>query len=187
MRIVKAKEKEALVLFIIIFAIILIGYYQLLIMPKMRALDQLSPKVARLRQDVESAKDSIANIDSFKRELAELSMKVGNYEAKLPTRKETALFLGHLSRIAKESGAKIVEIMELKKAEAGPKGTAKRLYDEVLIDISMRAGYHQLGRFINKVETQAPLMKVHDIQIKADSESPMEHNVKLIVSALILE
>lgn len=187
MKIAKAKEKEVLILFIMILVIILIGYYHIFLKPKIRASGQLSPKVAGLKRDVGLARTAIANIDNSKRELTELSREVGDYEAKLSTHRETALFLSHLSKIAKASGTKIVEIMELKKTEPDPKGAPKRLYDEVLIAINMKAGYHQMGRFINKVEAKTPLMRIHDIQIKADPESPREHNVELKISAPILE
>lgn len=186
MKIAKVKEKEVLALFVIICAIILIGYFQLLIRPKMKALGNLSPKVAGLKRDIELAENAIANIENFKKRIATLGAEVASYEDKLPARKDTALILGHLSKIAKDLGVKIVEIKELKEAEVGKAPGARRLYDEALIGINMKAGYHQLGRFINRVETETPLMKIHDIQIKADPKSPREHNAKLIVSAFIL-
>lgn len=188
MKIPKGK-RELIILSILIGAIILGGYFYLYLRPRIKALGQLLPQVARLRQDVELARSDIENIDNFKMEVASLRNELGRYEASLPSKKEIAPILDHLSKIASQTGVKIVGIEELKEARGKVpelKG-ARQIYSEVSIRINLKSGYHQLGSFINKVESSARLMKLRDIEIKADSRTPGEHNVKLILNAFVLE
>jgi len=182
-------KRELIILSILIGAIILAGYFYLYLRPRIRALGQLLPQVARLKQDVELARSDIANIDNFKVEIASLRNELGRYEASLPGKKEIAPILDHLSKIASQAGVKIVGIKELKEArgKVPELNGARQLYSEVSIGIDLKSGYHQLGRFMNKVESSARLMKPRDIEIKADPRTPGEHNVKLIISAFVLE
>jgi len=182
-------KRELIILSILIGAIILAGYFYLYLRPRIRALGQLLPQVARLKQDVELARSDIANIDNFKMEVASLRNELGRYEASLPGKKEIAPILDHLSKIASQTVVKIVGIEELKEARGKVpelKG-ARQIYSEVSIGIDLKSGYHQLGSFINKVESSARLMKLRDIEIKADPRTSREHNVKLIISAFVLE
>ena len=183
------EKRQPLILYVLIGAIIVVGYFYLYVRPRMKALGQLLPQVSRLKQDVSLARSAIANIDNFKMEITSLRNELGRYEASLPSKKNIASILDHLSKIASETGVKIVGIGELKEAEGKVpelKG-AQQPYSEVSIGINLKSGYHQLGSFINKVESSARLMKLRDIEIKVDPRTPNEHNVKLIVSAFVLE
>lgn len=182
-------KREIIILSILIGVIILVGYFYFFLKPRMRALGQLLPKVASLRQDVELARSDIANIDNFKTEISSLRNELGRYEASLPGKKDIAPILDHLSKIASQTGVKIVGIGELKevKGKVPELKGVQQTYSEVLIGIDLKSGYHQLGSFINKVESSARLMKLRDIEIKADPRNPGEHKVKLILSAFVLE
>ncbi len=183
------EKRDLIILSILIGAIIMAGYFYLYLRPRIRALGQLLPQVARLRQDVELTRSDIANIDNFKMEIISLSNELGRYEASLPGKKEIAPILDHLSKIASQTGVKIVGIEELKEArgKVPELKEAQQIYSEVSIGIDLKSGYHPLGSFINKVESSVRLMKLRDIEIKADPRTPGEHNVKLIISAFVLE
>lgn len=50
--------------------------------------------------------------------------------------------------------------------------------------IRMKAGYHQLGNFINRLENVSPFIEVKDIKIFGLSESPDSHDISLTLRAL---
>lgn len=184
MKMTKEKAK-AIVLSASISVVALIVYFNLLLTPNLRALSELSPKVINKSSDLERANTAIANIANFKQKLSSLKSEVGDYEARLPSEKEVASVLDYLSRIASATGVKIIEIRELEKLRR--KEDPRQLYDEVLISMTTMAGFHQIGRFINKVETSTRLMKVREFQIRVSPGTFKEHNVKLIIGVFVLK
>ena len=180
------KEKnQVLVLFILVIAIILATYFYFFLKPEIGALRKVLPKVAGLNKNIKEADKLIDNIDSFKTKIADLKEKVGQYETRLPTKKEISSILNHLSALASQEDIKITGIKELETIK-GEMQEGEQAYSGVPIEIDMKSGYHQLGKFISEIENSDRLMKIDDLEIKSTSENLIEHDVKLIVSSFVL-
>ena len=180
------KEKnQVLVLFILVIAIILAAYFYFFLKPEIGALRKVLPKVAGLNKNIKEADKLIDNIDSFKTKIADLKEKVGQYETRLPTKKEISSILNHLSALASQEDIKITGIKELKTIK-GEMQEGEQAYSGVPIEIDMKSGYHQLGKFINEIENSDRLMKIDDLEIKSSSENLTEHDVKLIINSFVL-
>ncbi len=180
------KEKnQVLVLFILVIAIILAAYFYFFLKPEIGALQKVLPEVAGLNKNIKEVDKLIDNIDSFKIKIADLKEKVGQYETRLPTKKEISSILNHLSALASEEDIQITGIKELETIK-GEIQEGEQAYSGVPIEIDMKSGYHQLGRFISEIENSDRLMKIDDLEIKSTSENLTEHNVKLIISSFVL-
>ena len=180
------KEKNrVLVLFILVIAIILAAYFYFFLKPEIGALRKVLTKVAGLNKNIKEVDKLIDNIDSFKTRIADLKEKVGQYETRLPTKKEISSILNHLSALASQEDIKITGIKELETIK-GEMQEGEQAYSGVPIEIDMKSGYHQLGKFISQIENSDRLMKIDDLEIKSTSENLTEHNVKLIVSSFVL-
>ena len=180
------KEKnQVLVLFILVSAIILAAYFYFFLKPEIGALQKVLPKVAGLNKNIKEVDKLIDNIDSFKTRIADLKEKVGQYETRLPTKKEISSILNHLSALASQEDIKITGIKELKTIKVEMQ-EGEQAYSGVPIEIDMKSGYHQLGKFISEIENSDRLMKIDDLEIKSTSENLTEHNVKLIISSFVL-
>lgn len=180
------KEKDqVLVLSILVIAIILVAYFYFFLKPEIGALRKVLPKVGALNKNIKEVDKLIGNIDSFKTKIADLKEKVGQYETRLPTKKEISSILNHLSALASQEHIKITGIKELETIK-GEMQEGEQAYSGVPIEIDMKSGYHQLGKFISEIENSDRLMKIDDLEIKSTSENLTEHNVKLIVSSFVL-
>jgi Tfp pilus assembly protein PilO len=54
-------------------------------------------------------------------------------------------------------------------------------YKEQPILINAKCGFHELGKFLSKMENADRFMKVSDINIKSVAQSPKKHDVELLI------
>lgn len=177
-------EDRTLVLASIIALVILLLFHLVFLKPHIYRLGQLNLELSRLTRDVENTARDGENIANLKNRLEDLKAKVSFYEQKMSREKDIPALLRNLSKIAKDSQVKIVEIQ--------PRGGrdvqgAKGMYLEVPIDIKARCGYHQLGRFINELENDPRFMRVSDIEIKGTPRDYRNHNVRLLLNMFVLK
>lgn len=161
---------------------IIFTYSRLFIAPTLRTLRDLSPKVAGLKQNIKLAQSSIKSIGILKNQLNDLKQRIGNYENRLPQKKEVPSILQHLSQIATESGVKITSIEPAR--ELIPSGSKD--YTEVPITLTAKCGYHQLATLISKLESSRQFMKVSNIKISHNSNDIYHHNVDLKISTFVI-
>lgn len=184
------EKKQKTAIFILIGLVIVLGYFQFLLKPKIAAFNVIFPEARRVSKEVSQAKVDIANIPNFEKQLGQLKEKVLSYEKNVPTEQEISVLLGELSEFAQAADVKILVIQPIQEIEK--KGSeeetpdGKKPYLEVPISIEAKAAYHNLGFFINELETSEHFMKINDIKIQVDSKTPQWHNVKLNIGAYCL-
>ncbi len=185
-------EKQKILVLAVIGLIVLIVYFQFLLKPRITSLVLVSSQVAQTFKKLNQAKEDIANVSKFTKKIEKLKEEISFYEKNMPTQKEIPALLSELSKFAKEANVTILAILPLEKTEEAKekeraeKASGKEPYFEVPIRIEARAKYHNLGFFINKLETAGRFMKVSDIKIQTNPATPRLQNVQLIVSAYCL-
>lgn len=163
--------------------LLIIIYLIFLIRPKIQEFFTTLPQVSQLKSKVINVERSWANIDSFKEKILHSKEKLGYYEKRLPGEKELPALLQFLSDSAKELDVRIIEI------EPGePDKTAQSpIYYQVPISLRAECGYHQLGRFLNRLESADRFMKISDIKIKANPDRVDSHFVQLDIVTYVLK
>ena len=162
-------------------ALLLFVYF--LLMPQLTRLGTLVGKASKAKLELRSAKVSISNIDKFKNDIEKFSAKIDLYEKKLPAEQEMPSLLEELNSMAKKSNLDIISI-----TPSAPRveGAQRAAYQEFLIKVSARCGYHELGNFLTDLENADRFMKLVDISIKANENTPKRHSVELMVATYIL-
>lgn len=173
-------KKQTLFIGIVIFLAIVIAYGYIFFKPHAGELMALFSKLSDLKLQLSSAKTDIATKPMLEKTKASLLSKIDYYEKKLPEQKEIPKILESLSEIAIDAGVKIIAI---KPAESSMGGG---IYQEMPIQIKAKCGYHQLGIFINSLETGDRFMKVSDINVVANAEDMLNHNVELEIKTYTL-
>ena len=151
-------------------------------------IKKLSPQIQDLKQKIQAAERELLNLPIYKKQYEEMKDKIEICKKKLPYEKDIPNLLEHLSKTAKATGVKILAIEPVNpdvkiKQEAQEKGG---LYLEMPIKIDARAGYHQLGIFINKLENSERFMKVTDLRIEKEGSNAKMHDVSLVISTFVL-
>jgi len=149
------------------------------------SLGVLLPKVSVLKKDLTDGKSLLKNRDAIEKEKESLQHKIDSYGKVFPSQHEIPKLLESLSSIAAESGVRIIGIRPIAQKTKDLEKKAKA-YQEIPIEIIARSGYHQLGRFLQKLETGDRFIIVKGIEIAANGLNIKKHNVKLVVSTFIL-
>jgi len=173
-------KKQTLLIGVAIFLAIMIAYGYIFFRPHAGELMALFSKLSNLKLELSSAKTDIATKPMLEKTKASLLSKIDYYEKQLPEQKEIPKILESLSEIAIGAGVKIIAI---KPAESSVEGA---IYQEMPIQIKAKCGYHQLGRFINSLETGDRFMKVTDINLASNAEDMLNHNVELQIKTYTL-
>ena len=175
-------EEQILALGAIVGVIILLLFHFIFLKPRIYHLRQLNLRLIMLTRNVQNTAKDAANIDNLRRRLEDLKAKANFYEQKLPREKDIPSLLESLSKVAKDSQVKIVEIQPRDKDIREVGG----MYLEVPIAIKASCGYHQLGRFINELESGPRFIRISDIEIKGNPRDYRKHNVHLLLSMFVL-
>lgn len=181
------KEKQKLMVLFGIFGLAaILMYYNLLLKPQVSGFSMRNREYKTIRARVKSAEALIKNEARIKRQHEELKKQSGIFEDKLPRQDEVSGLLGDFSRIAESSGVKILRIKPLEVVDDQAQAkTDKGACMAFPILIEARAGYHQCGLFINKLETMEKFIKVEDIDIRNVATDPRHHDIKLRVKTYV--
>jgi Tfp pilus assembly protein PilO len=151
-------------------------------------------KLSKVSADLKDARSDVAKIGSMKKAVEAYKEKIGKYEKTLPGERGIPDLLESLSGMAKSANMRIAGIVPVALVEpaapvgkSGPKGES-RAYKEIPIAITAKSGYHELGRFLASLENCDRFMKVSDMRIMANEESPNKHHVDIkVVTYVLLE
>src|SRR3989475_9715474 len=104
------------------------------------------------------AGSQVAELQRFRREVADLQTKLDMLKAKLPTEKETPALYKAVSEAAQGSG---LGVSLFQPREPRPKDYVT----EIPITITAEGGHHQLGLFFEKVATLERVVKVAEMKL----------------------
>jgi len=178
-------SNKTLIISLAIPALIIVLYVGILLPPQIRSLVHLLPKASRLKREIVNLKKDWANINSLNKKILQLYEKLDYYERKLPDEKEIPAILEYLSDSAKDLNVKITEIKPIaQEKDTTPKASA---YYQVPILLLAECGYHQLGRFLNKLENADRFMKIEEIKIARHPTQSTIHPVRLTIITYVMK
>ncbi len=123
---------------------------------------QIAARQARLEtveNEVLRAQGVAARLPSAEREVRALEAQLRETEAVIPEEKDPQDVLRNLHEMASES---LLDIASFKPQAA----VARAQYTEWPIELGVEGGYHDLGRFFDRIAAMPRLMSVSDLQIR---------------------
>ncbi|MFH1360300.1 MAG: type 4a pilus biogenesis protein PilO [Candidatus Omnitrophota bacterium] len=168
-------------------AIFLFDYFVIMQPFQLAPLLKMNPKIDIAKKNHKKALFDIKNVDQYKKDLEGAKEKMGEVGTRILSKEEIPKILDNISRLAMESNILINQIMPLKDSQKKVLQNDEGEYYSISILISVRGGYHELGHFINRVETDEIFMTINDFDVVANSNDSMRHSVKLTINAFILK
>jgi Tfp pilus assembly protein PilO len=183
------KEKQKMYILIAIFGIAgLALYYNLLLKPQFSGFIAKNKEFRIVRDRVKSEEIMIANEAGIKRQHENYAKQAEYLEKRLPGQDQISSLLEDFSKVAESSGVKILKIKPLEAPVIASKQKVMNdSYSEFPILIEARAGYHQLGAFVNKVESMDRFIKVTDMDIAGIDKDPRRHDIKMRIITYVLQ
>lgn len=152
---IKKKEikSEIILLSITIFSLLLL-LFQFQTRSKLR--DTLETETSLFQET--------KNFELLKQRHEKLQEELNNLQKLLPGQERFSEFLAVLAEIAGKTGVKVTSITPLSQKREDP-------YQEISIEMYARGGYHNFGKFLNRLENSSRLfVDVKDFWIKANSD-----------------
>jgi len=163
-------------------------YYNFLLKPQFASFNAKNKEYCVINGRVKNEEIMMANEASLNRQHENFQKQADYLQKRLPAQDQISSLLEDFSSVAESSGVKILRIKPLE--EPVPLNKAKQVnnvYTEFPILIEARAGYHQLGAFVNKLETMDRFIKITDIDIAGIGKDPRHHDIKLRVMTYVLQ
>jgi type IV pilus assembly protein PilO len=151
--------KAQLTVFGLLCVLTFAGAWQVLIGPNRAELETRRARLASLEAEVTRVQAIAGRLPAFQREVRALEVALRETTAQIPDEKDPQDVLRQLHELASESSLDI--------ATFTPKAiVAKPQYAEWPIQLGLQGGYHDLGRFFDRLATMARLVSVSEINIK---------------------
>lgn len=171
---------------IVSYFVLIISFYLLIVSPKLSILIKVSSGIKvkeRAVKKIGNYQGLENKIEKAKNKMSELKLDIEYYEKMLPTEREIPRLLQYISQIARETNIKLIELEQL--AEKKPE-EEQSLYVAVPIALTIGGDYHDLGLFMNKIETADRFMKIETFNISSDDETPLSHEARLLIHTYML-
>ncbi len=180
----KNNPKQMMIAISAVIALTVFAYLNFALKPQIVNIISVRSKLGKAATGLKSAKIDIAKIGEMRRAVDSYNNKITEHEKALPSEDKIPALLESLSEKAKNAEMRIVGIVPMAVKEID--GTS-RVYRKIPINITAKAGYHELGHFLSSIENSDRFIKVTNIQIRGDKSSPRMHNVDLTVVAYVMQ
>ena len=179
------KNRHYFVIGIIVF--VFLADYFLLARPQLNTLIKLSPKIANLNKDIKQGKSDIEKINEYQSKVEELNKKLAAVGDRVITKEEIPILLDEISRLANASKIQINQLSPVKEAQELLLENADGKYYSIPVELTGRGRYHDVGRFLNRLESDRIFMRVADFSIAGTNDDSMLQAAKATIQAFILE
>ncbi len=161
-----------LVLSIFFFIVILALGYFLFISDKLNQLEQAVIKEKSFKQEYQNKYHVSANLELFKKQMAEAEALFSTQLKSLPDNHETPGLLDDITFVGTTSGLNFVNI-------SWQPEISKEIYIELPIEIEVVGSYHDFGGFVSKIAGLPRIVTVHDFVIEMSKNSKTLLDLKL--------
>lgn len=129
------------------------------VLPKTDTLAQAQKEEQSLRDEFERKQKKVANLDAYKKQLAEMQETFGTLLRQLPSETEVPKLLNDISQTRQASG--------LEEELFKPKPEVRRDFYAVLPnDLQVVGTYHELGTFVSGVAALPRIVTLDDVAIQ---------------------
>ena len=147
------------VLIVLIFALVVgFGVYQFVMKSKKPELERVQAQEQTLRDDFSAKQRKAANLEAYKRQLADMETNFGAMLKQLPGRTEIPSLLVDISQTGLASG------LEEELFQPGPE-SRKEVFAEKPITIRLKGDYHELGKFVSDIAELPRIVVLEDVEI----------------------
>ena len=180
------KEKDKQIVYIAIFIIILVIDFFLILGWQFRLLLRNFKMANEKRQAIVALENDTKNMDKYKQETADLDKKIKDLELMVTKEQDIQFLIEDISVLASKSNIKIMQIKPIiDEDKLNIVSSKDGKFSEVEIKISATAGFHQLGNFINNIESANKFFKLSSLEIETDNKDYLVQNIRLSLISIL--
>ena len=154
--------------------------------PQVASIMALDTKSKQLKQNISELSDNKQRLPKFRANLDENRLKMKSFEGMVHREGEIPSVLKTISTLANEYGVKIDQLVPQKSDGIVLVQNADGKYGSLSILVRARSGYHDLGRFLNRLEQERVFWQMEALDITGDDQQTGHHVVKMQMKILVL-
>lgn len=143
-------------------------------MPMLEEKTQLDEEISTVRQKVEEARLKVRKLNELMTANEKLDNDLKNAQEILPTNEQLTALLETISNLVKEAG---LELKDWKREKSVT--DSSKLYTETVINVEVVGSYHELGKFMERLDSLARLVTVSDLAMSSAKLSGFEMNIPI--------
>ena len=152
------KPVQIAVILVLVIAILgAIGWF--VVRPQLDTLERAERAEQELRQTFEEKQSRAANLEAYKKQLAQMEESFGAMLRQLPDETDMESLLVDLSQTSVAAG------LEVEYFEPGNE-RQQEFYAEYPIELRVAGTYHEFGNFVSGLASLPRIVTLHDIAIK---------------------
>ncbi len=179
-------EKNLYYLFGGVLVLIFVLDYLVLMRPQLNSLYKLGPNIKALSEDISRNIDDAWNIEEYAKDIKRLSKEFEQVSSRIKSKEEVSIVLEQVSMIADKNHILIDQITPVFQNQSKVLENKGMVYYRLPIDIDARAAYHDIGRFINQLESGDLFFKIAEFSIAYLEDSKL-NKIKLTVEVIIFD
>ncbi|MFH0754890.1 MAG: type 4a pilus biogenesis protein PilO [Candidatus Omnitrophota bacterium] len=149
----------------------------------MLALDRQSVKI---KTDIATLTTNKQRMVQYRESLVSARLAMKDFKAMVHKGDEVSAVLKTISTLANEYDVKIDQMVPQKNDGTVLVKNEDGSYGSLAILIKARTGYHQLGRFLSRLEKDRIYWHLENMEIAANAADPVHHLVKMQMRVLVL-
>ena len=140
----------------ILLAMIAVGFYYLVYMPKATLITSSRNRLNTLSSEVQVLQTIEAKNKEYKRMIADLSGQLDQARLQLPGEREIPVLLEQIARFGKEAGIEFISFRPSPEVQ-------KDFYNEVPMALAIRGPFHNIGLFLDKISHYPRIISVSNL------------------------
>ena len=157
--------------------------YWVLINPVVRTYMEIISKTGPLEDELKGLKDDRKNEKFIEKNWNQAKTNLETVEKRFIGVDGMPTFLENLSKLALDSGVKVMSLQPQESPNKDAKKTAINPYGSVLIHMSAIGGTYEFGKFLSWLENNPTFIKVKDIKISSNASDDRRHALELDIEA----
>lgn len=182
----KIDPKNYFYIFVGILLFLFLIDYFILMRPQIAALSKISGENKKLSDDIKQLKEDEKNLSGYRNQIEQLTNKVEEADLRFRSKNELDYVIQEISRLANLNKVKIDEIMSENENIKEVMKNIKRSYYSLPIDIEGKSDYHNLGRFLNQLETDNVFLNIRAFSL-SKTEDAHSHKIKLTIKTIVYD
>lgn len=183
----KLDKKQQIRLIQIVGLILLIYvYYNFLYLPKRKQANELKFKLGSIETEVQKARSDSAYLEQMKKEIQIIEARWSYVNKRIPSKKQIPQLLDELTEAASGSNVYYVSIAPDVIQHYSAIMITSLTYEKLPIKITLQCRYRDLSDYLARLNRLYRLIKVEEIQIKAEESIFPLLNVDLVVSTYVV-
>ncbi len=185
------RESQAILLAGALGVLILVAYVMGVMGPLRRESVRLARDVQAANSKLQALEAVVANETRIREQHDQADQAVRALRSHLPEEGELSKLIQLLTDWANRSQVKIQTISPQRpetvreSASGQPASDKPVVYEDIFIQIDALAGYHQLGAFLNLIESSDKPMHLSSLKISGNPREPRHSNIKLLLGTYL--